>query len=46
MHVASYIMLEKMKLKKNMIANVESFYFRVSLLLMSIVLTYFASYAP
>ena len=46
MHVASYIMLEKMKLKKNMIVNVESFYFRVSLLLMSIVLTYFTSYAP
>ena len=36
----------KNEIEKNMIANAENFYFRVSLLVMSIVLTNFASYAP
>ena len=35
----------KNEIEKNMIANAENFYFRVSLLVMSIVLTNFASYA-
>ena len=36
----------KNEIEKNMIANAENFYFRVSLLVMLIVLTNFASYAP